>query len=285
MGGDKSKKTKEERQKERAEKAKKEKKDKDEDGEKKEKKEKKAKKEKKSKKDDDDDDDDEDGEVKEKKSKKEKKDKKDKKEKKDKKDKKEKKEKSKGLDVDSDDEDKDSDKDSDAEEEELKYDDETMSEIVRDLTAIVKASPKITKDKLFEEVRTLQVTKLFDHKLRMYVVVSALYPEASLKADGVTSKKKFLNEFIQNAKMSFADWIWGFEAYLAQNPTATKAWPMALKALYDEDLAEEEHILEYYKEDRDNPGFDISKKAAGPFLKWLQTANDSDSDDDDDSDE
>merc|ERR1712098_251825 len=120
--------------------------------------------------------------------------------------------------------------------------------------------------------RALQVTKVFDHKLRMFIVVSALFPEASLKADRIASKTKHFKEFIQNAKMPFAAWIWGFEAYLAANPTAAKAWPMALKALFDEDLAEEDHILEYYKEDHDNPGFEISKKVVAPFLQWLETA-------------
>merc|ERR1712129_199729 len=91
----------------------------------------------------------------------------------------------------------------------------------------------------------------------------------------------YLNEFIQNAKMPFADWIWGFEVYLTSNPAATKPWPMVLKALYDADLAEEEDILAYYKEDNDNPGFEISKKAAEPFLAWLETANDSGGEEDD----
>merc|ERR1711950_96629 len=109
----------------------------------------------------------------------------------------------------------------------------------------------------------------------MYIVVSALFPEGSLKADSIATKTKYFKEFIQNANMPFVDWIWGFEAYLAMNPTATKAWPMAMKALYDEDLAEEEQILEYYKTDHDNPGFEASKKAVAPFLEWLKTAEES----------
>merc|ERR1712150_44576 len=211
---------------------------------------------------------DEDGEVEEKQ------------EKKDKKDKKEEQEKSKAREVDSEEDEKDPEKDSGAEGEDLAYDGEVIIGIVRDLTEIVKSNPKITEDKLFEEVRVFQVTFALDPRMRMYLVVSALFPDASLKADGISPKEKYLKKFIQNAKMPFVDWIWGFEAYLAANPAAIRAWPMALKALYDEDIAEEEHILEYYKQDHDNPGFEISKKVVAPFLQWLQTPNDSDSDED-----
>jgi len=292
-----NKKTKEDRQKERAEKAKKKKKDGDDDEtasyqseeeekekkekkEKKDKKDKKEKKEKKSKKEKKEKLEDDDDEVKEHKSKKEKKDKKDKKEKKEKKDKKEKNEKKKAA---SDSEDGASEKSSD-EEEDLKYDDEVMRSLVADMCVFVqKEKDKLTVAKFFEEVRTLQVTKNFDHKLRMFVVVSALFPDGTLSADGVKGRTKYIKEFIKNAKMSFADWIWGFETYLAANPTATKTWAMTLKALYDEDLAEEDQILSYYKKDHDTPGFEASKKAVGPFLKWLETTDDSD-DDDSDSD-
>merc|ERR1712039_1029674 len=83
-----------------------------------------------------------------------------------------------------------------------------------------------------------------------------------------------MGEFITNGRLSFAEWIWGFEAYLAANPSATKAWAMSLKALYDADLVEEEQILEYYKGQHDSPGFDASKKAAAPFVKWLETGED-----------
>merc|ERR1719188_2856887 len=106
-----------------------------------------------------------------------------------------------------------------------------------------------------------------------------------MDAKGATQKKAFIKRFISNGNMSFKDWIWGFEAYLDQNSGALKAWPMTLKALYDEDLAEEEHILQYYKaDDQDSPGFEAAKKSCAPFIKWLETTDDSDDDDDDDED-
>merc|ERR1712226_1540194 len=182
------------------------------------------------------------------------------------------------------DDDAGSDKSSD-EEEELTYNDDMMSGLVADMCeGVKKQKDKLTVANFFEEVRTLQVTKNFDHKLRMFMVVSALFPDGALNADGVKGRKKYITEFIKNAKMSFADWIWGFETYLAANPTATKTWAMTLKALYDEDLAEEEQILAYFKKDHDTPGFEASKKAVGPFLKWLETTDDSDDESGSDSD-
>merc|ERR1712151_21554 len=168
--------------------------------------------------------------------------------------------------------------DSEEEEEELKYNDEVIAGVIKHIADFVKSNPGIAKERLFEEVRVQQVTKAFDHKLRLFVVVSSLFPEGCLSADGVHRHSLYLKEFIKNANMPFVDWIWGFEAYVAANPAATKAWAPALKALYDEDLAEEEQILEYYKADHDTPGFAASKKAVAPFLKWLETAEESEDD-------
>merc|ERR1712113_1287706 len=107
----------------------------------------------------------------------------------------------------------------------------------------------------------------------------------TLSAKGIKHRSKAIKEFITNGRSFFAEWIWGFEAYLVANPSATKAWAMSLKALYDADLVEEEQILEYFKGQHDSPGFDASKKAAAPFVKWLETSEEgSDEDGDEDSD-
>merc|ERR1712039_743944 len=129
-------------------------------------------------------DDDDDGEEKVKKEKKEKKDKKEKKEKKSKK------EKEASDDEGSDDEKSEA---SDSDKDELKYGDDDVKIIVNDLTDFVKTKEgSLSVDLLFEEVRAQQVTKVFDNKLRMFVVVSALFPGGSLDAKGVTAKKAYL---------------------------------------------------------------------------------------------
>jgi len=171
-------------------------------------------------------------------------------------------------------------KDSDEEEQDLSFDGEVMAGVVRDIAGFVQGQGgELTVESLYEEVRAQQVTKQFDHKLRMYVVVSALFPNGTLNAKGATSRSEFLKAFITNGALSFADWIWGFEAYMAANPTAKKTWGMTLKSLYDADLVDEEEILCYYKDtSRCNPGFDISLAAAAPFINWLETTPDEDSD-------
>merc|ERR1711862_745948 len=167
----------------------------------------------------------------------------------------------------------------------LELDDDDTQGLVKDLQALVqKEGSNLTKATLFEEVRAMQVTKLFNNKLRMYLVISALFPDGSMDGKKIESREAIIGAFISNGKMSFADWIWGVEAYLSKNKGAIKAYPMALKAFYDSDLADEKDILKYYSADeKDSPGFEEAKKAGAPFLKWLEEA-DSEDDDDDDSD-
>jgi len=171
----------------------------------------------------------------------------------------------------------------------LKYDDDEITSTVKALTEFVKEEgKKLTAESLFTEVKVHQATKDFDNQVRMFIVVSALFPNGSLNDKGVVARKKFIKAFIDNGKLSFATWIFGFQAYLATYPSASKTFPMTLKALYDEDLAEEESILEYYNKSQSSPDFENTRKVVQPFLKWLETANDSDDDsedeDEDDSD-
>merc|ERR1712217_582165 len=163
---------------------------------------------------------------------------------------------------------------------ELSYEDAVMTRVVSDITDFVaKTGDALKVEMMYEEVRAQQVTYDFDNKMRMFIVVSALFPNASLDSRGVQRHSELMTAFIKNGKLRFEEWIWGFEAYLASNPTATKKWAMVLKELYDADLAEEESILRYYSKDHDTPGFDISKTALQPFIKWLEMSSGSDDSD------
>ena len=153
------------------------------------------------------------------------------------------------------------------EEEAVKFDDEIMSGFVHDISRFVQdKEEEMIVEMLSEDVQVQQVAVAFGHKFRMFVVVSALFPNGSLNADGVKTKSKFINEFVTSARMPLAAWTWGFESYLVQNPTALKSWAMMLKALYDEDLADEEEISEYNSKDRSNPVLKASKTALVPLL-------------------
>mmetsp|Transcript_79202 Transcript_79202/g.149437 ORF Transcript_79202/g.149437 Transcript_79202/m.149437 type:complete len:498 (-) Transcript_79202:169-1662(-) len=279
-------------------KEKKEKKDKKDKKEKKDKKDKKEKKEKKAKKSKDDDedgsevDDDEDDDEKEEKKKK----KKDKKEKKDKKDKKEKKEKKEDSDEDA----------SESEEEEesgakekaskdkdlLEFDDEEIDSVIESVKSFLEDKPK--PKELYDEVHKQQSSKMFDHKVRLYVVLKALF-EDSMDGKAVGDSSKMLDKFITDT-MEPKDVLWSFNAYLSTSAAAVRGFPMVLKAIYDEEWADEKEILKYYVDPADGsgePGFDEAAKAGARFFEWLQQNDDDDesgsgsgsgSDEDDDSD-
>jgi len=267
------------------------KKDKKEKKEKKEKKDKKDKKEKKEKKkkeraDSDDDGSDDDVKVKkEKKEKKEKKDKKDKKEKKEKKEKKDKKEKKEKKKKDSDSDAGSGDEKSDASSEKdgapLEFDDDEIKSTIKSMAEFVESKGgKPTVAAFFEEVRALQVTKVFDHKVRLYAVLESLFA-GSMDGKGVSDKSKIIDKFITNGSLETPDVLFAFGAYLEANKgwDSAKRFPPIVKALYDEEWCTEKGILAYYNDDGGDgqPGFDKAKAAAKPFLTWLAQDDGSDS--------
>lgn len=167
----------------------------------------------------------------------------------------------------------------------LSYNDEETSKVISNLKSFIDGKggkPKV--DDFFEEIRMFQLAQVFDHKVRLYVAIAACCGE-SMDAAAVNTNKKYIAKCIQNASMSGEDVLWAFNAYLAANAGAAKGFAMVLKAVYEEDWAEEKEILDYYNDDGndDEPGFEEAKKKAAPFLKWLATVDD-DSDSDSDSD-
>merc|ERR1711862_920460 len=127
-------------------------------------------------------------------------------------------------------------------------------------------------------------------KLRLYIVLEALCGE-NMDAKLVTEHKEALDKFINNGNLPAPDVLWAFDTYIHMHPATAKGYAMTLKVCYDEDWASEAAILEYYRDcgGAGEPGFDEAKKAAGPFLKWLETVeseeDDDDGDEEDDSEE
>uniref|UniRef100_A0A7S2PCE1 W2 domain-containing protein n=1 Tax=Zooxanthella nutricula TaxID=1333877 RepID=A0A7S2PCE1_9DINO len=218
-----------------------------------------------------------------KKEKKEKKDKKEKKEKK--KDKKEKKAKKVKKDDDISDAESKDGSGSDGGNQ-VAYGDGDVKIVIDDIADLVKAKGKgLTVDGLFEEVRAQQVRLEFDDRLRLFIVIASLFPEGAMDAAGILLRKSYIKYFVSNGKLSFTDMMWCIEAYLDTYPKALKGYPMTLKALYDQDMAEEKELLAYYNGDQDSPGFEEAKKSCAPFIKWLEQEDESGSDDsDEDSD-
>jgi len=258
------------------------------DDDKKKKKKKKSKKDKKEKKagSDDDGSDDDDKKEKKKKDKKSKKDKKadsdddsdaDKKKKK----KKDKKEKKKKDESDSDD---DAADEKEAEVEALTYNDEEIPKVIADIAKfLAKGSPSVSD--FFQEVRGFQVSKIFDDDVRLYAVISAIGGE-KMDAKSLADKEEYVTEVIKKSKGGPLDYkvvLWCFNAYLSEHPDCKKAFPMVLKAIYDQDWASEKQILAYYTNDegKDEPGFAMAKEVSKPFLDWLAKPDEDSSDDSD----
>lgn len=146
-----------------------------------------------------------------------------------------------------------------------------------------QSSPKPAD--FYEELRMQQLSKVFDHKVRLYIVFEALCGD-SMDAKALEGQKKLVDKVISSPKLPGSDVLWALDAYLDLHEGISKGFPMLLKVVYDQDWAEEKEILSYYNDDegKGEPGFQEAKKLAAPFLKWLAEANDSDDDDDDDSD-
>ena len=92
-------------------------------------------------------------------------------------------------------------------------------------------------------------------------------------AKEVAKKKNYLEAVTQDGGSQMV-LLHAIESFSAKaNPQAAKEVPLVLKALYDEDVLEEEIILEWY-----NQGLVAGNKSSQiwkivkPFIEWLQNA-------------
>lgn len=164
---------------------------------------------------------------------------------------------------------------------ELTWDDERTKDVIgvmMDFVDSKQGKPSVAD--FFEEIRMQQIAKVFDHKVRLYVGLEALFGDA-MNAKQIVAKKAYINKLLSTPALEPPDALWAFNVYVEAHPEATKSFALVLKALYDEDILEEKPLLAYYETcGAEVPGFEAAKKAAGPFLQWLQTAESEDSDSD-----
>ena len=93
-------------------------------------------------------------------------------------------------------------------------------------------------------------------------------------AKEVVKKKRYLAAAVSMEEGSHLLLLHAIEAFcLKSTSNALKEIPIVLKALYDSDLLEEEHIVQWYQEglNGDNKDSQIWKKAK-PLIEWLQSA-------------
>jgi len=133
----------------------------------------------------------------------------------------------------------------------------------------------------FEELRMQQLAKVFDNKVRLYVAIQSIFGK-TISAKQIPDKAKYLIKVIKNASMPPKDILWAFEVFFVNNASTEKSIPVTYKGLYDSDLVKDEEFLAHYKGNPKTPGFDNAKKAAKPFLEWLENVeSDEDSSEED----
>merc|ERR1711920_537810 len=114
---------------------------------------------------------------------------------------------------------------------EMQYGDREFKSLVADMVAWSERQGTFTPDALFEELRAMQVTLVFDNSMRMYVALSVLFKDGMMDAERVAANEAYIRHFIAHGKCSFPVWIWGFDAFLDSHPRAAKGYPHVLKAL------------------------------------------------------
>ncbi|KVI02781.1 eukaryotic translation initiation factor 5-like [Cynara cardunculus var. scolymus] len=109
----------------------------------------------------------------------------------------------------------------------------------------------------------------------MTALYEALFDEVEKGfAKQVVKKKKYLVAAVSDGEDSQMLLLRAMEEFCGKsNPIAVKEVPLVLKALYDLDVLEEEHVVKWYEEGL-NGGNKSSLiwKNAKPFVEWLQSA-------------
>lgn len=131
-------------------------------------------------------------------------------------------------------------------------------------------------EEFFEEVKNQQLARELCHRTRLYIVLEAICGN-SLDAALLRDHWENIRLFIEDAGLKADDVLWAFGSYLHANPEVAVAlkYSPILKLLYDEDWIDEAGVLEYYAPGRVvcEPGFNEARRAAAPFLKWLEEAD------------
>jgi len=163
----------------------------------------------------------------------------------------------------------------------LSYFEKESRQLIKSLQIFLpsRSGPGCTDD-FFDEVRLHQISKLFDNRTRLSIILEVLCGQ-EMDGANLVNVKDTVESFIAKPKMDYAAILGAFGAYVHVNHLAAKGYPLVLKVIYDEDWVSEEDILRYYNGDEheSDPGFSAAKSSASPFLKWLQTAPTSDSED------
>mmetsp|Transcript_8874 Transcript_8874/g.15368 ORF Transcript_8874/g.15368 Transcript_8874/m.15368 type:complete len:467 (-) Transcript_8874:612-2012(-) len=137
------------------------------------------------------------------------------------------------------------------------------------------------------KVRTLEAPGGLTGNMRLlYVALLGATPEGAKLSDSIKAHKAVLAALAKDQPSQLAQLI-ALEHYLAvASPDRAKEAPLALKALYDEDLVEEDIILAWAAKKDAAAILGLTaeatsgvRRAAAPFVEWLQEADEDDDDD------
>ncbi|KAI8321526.1 eukaryotic translation initiation factor 5 [Martensiomyces pterosporus] len=139
-----------------------------------------------------------------------------------------------------------------------------------------------TDREVYEKAKELHLGK--KHRA-LVVVVQCVFANPQSAVKDIAKHSTLLQSFGDSDKHQRAI-IGGFERLIADNLEALlPKTPMIFKALFDEDIVEEEAFLEWGKKpSKKYVEKDVAKrihKSAEPFLQWLEEADEEESDSDD----
>jgi translation initiation factor 5 len=155
-----------------------------------------------------------------------------------------------------------------------------------------------TPEELVEELRLIQIQHSLRPADRCIVFLGAAFTESGAStASQVTVHKRVLSLLAPSAiqqrhLIAAVEWFCG-----RKYPSLTRFFPLFLKALYEEDVVEEEIFFnwatDYARNEFSAPDsmididtLEAMKASAAPFITWLQEAEEEGEDgDDDDEDE
>ncbi|KAJ2754158.1 eukaryotic translation initiation factor 5 [Coemansia aciculifera] len=146
----------------------------------------------------------------------------------------------------------------------------------------IRATPEATDREIFTKATELHLGK--KHRA-VIVVILCLFEESTTVVKDIAKHDKLLMSFGTSDKHQRAV-IGGFERLIEERQDALLAkTPAILKALFDEEIVEEEAFLEWGKKpSKKYVDKDVAKKihkAAEPFIQWLAEAEEAtDSEDD-----
>ena len=148
---------------------------------------------------------------------------------------------------------------------------------------------------VLEELRMVQTFASLHIRYRPVIFVGSVFTEALLSGKEISLYKEYLMSIVSCTMTTQRYLIAAFEWFCGTcYPTLTKLFPVVLKQLFDEEVVEEEVFLAWSSDlTRNEYSCDVSlvsdevleglKASAGPFVTWLQEAEEEEGGDDEEA--